>query len=458
MSDTPPPPTPLPGTPPSPESRRTYRYAATCAWSGSTGSGYDHYRRDHDGRCPPAPATVGLSGDPAFGGDRTRLNPEQLLVLSAASCQLLSFLALAARGRLDVRAYTDDAEAVMVEDGRGGGRFAAITLRPRITVVTGPGDAAPATEHRVRRLVRLAHEQCYIASSLRCPVTVEPRLTMVGAYAFSDGRTAVRRLALLAAVFDPLSRSFVARHAPAGLRLAVDLGCGPGYSTAMLAEAARPGRVVGLDASPAFLEVARESEPAGVQPTGPGPAVEFAEHDLRRVPFPALAGQPDLAYARFLLAHLTDLPGTIAAWCGQLAPGGRLLIEETEAIETDSPPLRAYLDHAERLLAGRATALYAGPVLDQLLAQGSAPGEVVSNATARLPVPAPRAAAMFALNLSVWRSDPLLVDEQEALDGVAADLERLSAGASGAATITWTMRQVVLTRGWVGETGGGRPV
>ncbi|MGF7233341.1 MAG: OsmC family protein [Frankia sp.] len=444
------------GTAPAP---RTHHYAATCSWSGSTGSGYDHYNRDHDGRCPPAAAAVALSGDPAFGGDGARLNPEQLLVLSAASCQLLSFLALAARARLDVRAYTDDAEAVMAEDGKGGGRFAAITLRPRITVATQPGEPVAPAERRVLRLVGLAHEQCYIASSLTCPITVEPRLTMTNAYAFSDGRTAARRLALLAELFDPLSRTFVTRHAAARPQLAVDLGCGPGYSTAMLAAAVKPVRIVGLDTSPSFLELARSGraadagvgdgragdDPAGDdRPGDGGPDLAFAEHDLRRAPFPALARHPDLAYARLLLTHLPDLPGAVAAWCGQLAAGGQLLIEETEAIDTDSPALRDYLDYAERLLNARATTIYAGPILDRLVAHGNPPGQVVHNATARLPVPVSGAAAMFALNLAVWRSDPLLASDQEALDGLAAELDRLSTGDPGTGTITWTMRQVAL--------------
>ena len=59
-----------------------------------------------------------MSADPAFRGDATRMNPEQLLVMAAASCQLLSFLAVAARARLDVVAYEDEAEAAMPEGDR----------------------------------------------------------------------------------------------------------------------------------------------------------------------------------------------------------------------------------------------------------------------------------------------------------------------------------------------------
>jgi organic hydroperoxide reductase OsmC/OhrA len=146
----------------------THSYSVTCSWSGSTGAGYEEYSRTHVGHAPPAAVAVRMSSDPAFRGDPALLNPEQLVVLAAASCQLLSFLAVAARARIDVRDYRDTGDAVMAENGKGGGQITQITLRPRIAVVAGP------TEERLRRLVHLAHEQCFIAASLTCPVAVEP--------------------------------------------------------------------------------------------------------------------------------------------------------------------------------------------------------------------------------------------------------------------------------------------
>jgi organic hydroperoxide reductase OsmC/OhrA len=113
-----------------------------------------------------------LSADPAFRGDPSRMNPEQLLVLAASSCQLLSFLAVAARARLDVREYDDDATAVMPEQDIPV-RLTEIQLRPRIVVKRGP------TEERVRHLVEVAHRECYIASSLKSEVKVEPQIEFV---------------------------------------------------------------------------------------------------------------------------------------------------------------------------------------------------------------------------------------------------------------------------------------
>lgn len=146
----------------------THRYQTRCTWSGSTGVGYEHYGRGHAVNAPSVAAPLAMSSDPAFRGDPSRFNPEQLLVMAASSCQLLSFLAVAARARLDVLSYEDDAEGIMPEDDKPI-RLVAIRLRPRIVLARGVAD-----ETRVRQLVDLAHHECYIANSLKTEVTVEP--------------------------------------------------------------------------------------------------------------------------------------------------------------------------------------------------------------------------------------------------------------------------------------------
>jgi organic hydroperoxide reductase OsmC/OhrA len=145
-----------------------HRYHTTCRWSGSTGVGYDHYVRAHEISAAPAEAMLRLSGDPAFRGDPKLINPEQLLVMAASSCQLLSFLAVAARKRLDVVEYVDQAEGFMPEDDKPV-RITRIVLRPRI-VVKG-GDAAA-----VKKAVEIGHHECYIANSLKTDISVEPEI------------------------------------------------------------------------------------------------------------------------------------------------------------------------------------------------------------------------------------------------------------------------------------------
>lgn len=143
-------------------------------WSGSTGIGYDAYDRAHAVAVVGAQVSYSLSADPAFGGDPAKVNPEELLVAAASSCQCLSFLAVAARARLDVVDYRDDATGVM-PDGDRPVRITRIDLRPQITL--RDRSRRRPDEARLRRLVEIAHRECYIANSLRTEVLVEARFT-----------------------------------------------------------------------------------------------------------------------------------------------------------------------------------------------------------------------------------------------------------------------------------------
>jgi organic hydroperoxide reductase OsmC/OhrA len=144
-------------------------YEVHAVWHGSTGVGYEAYDRAHEVTSPPSEASLALSSDPAFRGDPSRLNPEQLLLAAASSCQLLSFLAVAARARIDVVAYEDHASARMPEDDMPV-RVTEITLRPTITV------RSDALEERLRHLVEVAHRECFIANSLSSHIVIEPTI------------------------------------------------------------------------------------------------------------------------------------------------------------------------------------------------------------------------------------------------------------------------------------------
>jgi organic hydroperoxide reductase OsmC/OhrA len=89
--------------------------------------------------------------------------------MAASSCQMLWFLHVAAKARVDVVAYEDDASAVMPEDAEPV-RITEITLRPRIAVTGDP------SEERIRRLVETAHGHCFIANSLNSAMTIEPTI------------------------------------------------------------------------------------------------------------------------------------------------------------------------------------------------------------------------------------------------------------------------------------------
>jgi organic hydroperoxide reductase OsmC/OhrA len=144
---------------------------AHLAWTGSTGAGYRVYPRAHDASAPPAAASLRLSADPHFRGDADLLNPEQLVVLAAGSCQMLSFLSLAARKHVDVVGYEDEATGYLSEDLRKAS-IDLIELRPVIKVAAGTDEAL------VRSLVQQGHEECYIANSLKSEIVIEATIVV----------------------------------------------------------------------------------------------------------------------------------------------------------------------------------------------------------------------------------------------------------------------------------------
>jgi organic hydroperoxide reductase OsmC/OhrA len=107
---------------------------------------------------------VAGSTAPERGGDPAKTDPEQLLVAAASACHMLWFLDFSRRERIRVTSYEDEAEGLM--DDR---RFVRIVLRPTIEFEGDPDAETVASLHE------RAHEACYIANSLNCPVEVEPR-------------------------------------------------------------------------------------------------------------------------------------------------------------------------------------------------------------------------------------------------------------------------------------------
>ena len=147
----------------------THTYSATLSWQGSTGGGYRDYSRSHSASASPAEAQLRLTADPTYRGDASDLNPEQLLLMAASSCQLLSFLAVAALGKVDVVAYEDAAEAFM-EHSRGPMKIDRIVLRPVIRV------AGSADVDEILAMVHKAHEDCFISNSLNSEIEIEARI------------------------------------------------------------------------------------------------------------------------------------------------------------------------------------------------------------------------------------------------------------------------------------------
>jgi organic hydroperoxide reductase OsmC/OhrA len=110
-----------------------------------------------------------LSAAPEYRGDASRHNPEDLLVLSLASCHALAYLSLCEKCRLEVKSYEDHPLGELKKH-EGAMRFTKVTLRPRV------GFARGADLVRAQKLHADARRFCFIANSVNFPIEHAPEL------------------------------------------------------------------------------------------------------------------------------------------------------------------------------------------------------------------------------------------------------------------------------------------
>lgn len=261
----------------------------------------------------------------------------------------------------------------------------------------------------------------------------EPRRERNDPYTFGDGDLARLRLARLAELYEPSSRELLLEHAPRRPARAIDLGCGPGHTTRMLASLLRPGALVGLDASPRYVEIAREDAPEGAR---------FELHDVTTtLPTP----RAELLYCRFLLTHLATPRDALDVWYDAASEGAVLLVEEVQDLRADDPAIRRYYELVAAMQAYHGQTLHIGRALD---AHARATRWSVRESRAReLALPASRMARLHEMNLATWRHGAFArasCDARE-LDALA---ERLAAIAEddGGAVVRCDLRQLVLAR------------
>jgi len=151
----------------------THEYRASVTWKRGDAKFTDQrYSRAHEwsfdgGVTVPAsssPLSVRLPYSVAEAVD-----PEEALVAALASCHMLTFLYVAAKQGFVVDTYADDPVGEMTKNERGKLWVSKITLSPRITF---SGDKRPSSE-QLDELHHLAHEECYIANSIKSEVVVQ---------------------------------------------------------------------------------------------------------------------------------------------------------------------------------------------------------------------------------------------------------------------------------------------
>ena len=261
-------------------------------------------------------------------------------------------------------------------------------------------------------------------------------------YTFGDTAIATRRLALLAEVFDPPTRALLVRWRPDHVEHALDLGCGPGHTTRLVHEVSGAARTTGIERSAAHVAQAQAAAPAGVV---------VVEHD---VTLPLPVAPADLVLARFLLTHLADPGAALRTWSDALAPGGRLLAQESARLSSADPTLTRYYELLAEMQRHHGQQIDVGARLASLAA--AVPGATLVHAEV-LPLRPPVAAmaALHAMNLRTWRTDDYAATtfDGDELDDLTARLDAIAVGGQ-AAPVEADLAEVVLERPLAGEPGG----
>lgn len=255
---------------------------------------------------------------------------------------------------------------------------------------------------------------------------------MTSAYTFGHSASAAERLRILADVYEAESAAFLRDHAPGAPAHAVDLGCGPGYTTALIARTTGAAKTTGLDISPEFIAQANSER---------GTIASFIVHDVTAPPFPG--APPDLIFVRLLVTHLPDPAMAIARWLAALAPGGHLLLDEVDAIDVSEPTCKRYLEITAQVVGTTGGDLYIGPRLASL---APATATVRLDQSLPYPVTAGSAASMFRLNIPNWAGKAIAAGITTAgeLSTIATRLDALAEGTATGPNLTWHMRHVVL--------------
>jgi len=150
-------------------------HKATIRWKRADGNFLKgQYSREHtwsfDGGLT-VPASSAPSSVPVPYSNAAHVDPEEAFVASVSSCHMLTFVFLAYRHGFLVDSYLDEAVGVMTKNEKGVPWVSSITLKPHIEF---SGEKLP-TPADLEQLHHAAHEQCFIANSVKSSVTVEAK-------------------------------------------------------------------------------------------------------------------------------------------------------------------------------------------------------------------------------------------------------------------------------------------
>lgn len=150
--------------------KKEHTYNLTVKWTGNLGTGtsdYKAYERSHTVVINGKADLLG-SSDPAFRGDKTKHNPEELFLAALSGCHMLWYLHLCSEAGVIVTDYSDAARGTMVETEDGGGHFSEVTLHPLVTV------ADSSMINKANDLHHDANKLCFIANSCNFKIKHAP--------------------------------------------------------------------------------------------------------------------------------------------------------------------------------------------------------------------------------------------------------------------------------------------
>ena len=151
-----------------------HRYTAQVVWERGSQSFVDNrYSRRHVIRFDGGVEIAGSSSPHSVRvpySDPHAVDPEEAFVASVSSCHMLWFLSIAAGRKFRVDRYADAAEGVMEKNAAGKLAITVVTLRPDVRF---SGDRLP-TQDEIHAMHHEAHDECFIANSVRSEIRVEP--------------------------------------------------------------------------------------------------------------------------------------------------------------------------------------------------------------------------------------------------------------------------------------------
>ncbi len=131
---------------------------------------YQKYPRNHTWKFDGGHEMT-ASAAPAYLGDPKQVDPEEAFVASLSGCHMLTFLAIACKKKFVLDEYADEAVGVMEKNAEGRLAITRVILKQRLKF---SGDKQP-TVAEIDEMNHMAHDQCFIANSVKTEVKVEPQ-------------------------------------------------------------------------------------------------------------------------------------------------------------------------------------------------------------------------------------------------------------------------------------------